>query len=246
MGETTADQKNCCTLRRCCCCLGCCCCVVIAVGVAIAVIASQFSKPEVTMKSATLTGVNVTTSKATFHIDTVIHIVNPNSWPYKGKVKQLTADVWSLDKAASDKVGESIYVCQAKLPQLVTVNTKSETEFKVSADVEIPASTATTSLLLRLNRDCGPLAPQNAEGHKETKLRVKLSDIIASVADIEVDMRGIDVPLEILVPCDAQVPSSAPTASAPTVPALTAATTGSFLALGATTAAPTLPVPIVR
>lgn len=145
---------------------------------------------------AQFTGFELTASNVSFTVESAIHIDNPNGWPIKGSVETLIADMWSMDKDAADEIGELYYLGQASLPEPIVVDTNSEAEFDVSTAVFVQTSdTSSVSLLARLNRDCGMLAAD-----KTTKLRIKITKTVATVADVELDLSGLEIPLETLVP----------------------------------------------
>lgn len=208
---TKQQSRVCCGCKKwqcCLCCCGWCCCVLVSIALAIAVIAAMFKKPELTVQRVTIRDMSVTGNDIIFYADILIHLRNPNGWPISGSVKQLHTDIWSLDNRAADLVGQIYYLGQASLPQQVGVGTNSQVDFTISTAITIPANSSTASLSARFTRDCGPLAGGNQEGMKETRLRFLISDTVASVARIPIDLRGVTVPLETNVTCgQASTPS---------------------------------------
>lgn len=219
--EQKKEEGCCCfsSQRQClCCCCGGCCCLLITIGIIVGVLVAMFDRPEVRLKSATLADIRLTSSRASLVVDVDVLVKNPNSWPFFGTVEQLSADVWSLDKLAADGVGGAHYVGKGILPDPVEFKTESEVAFIVKTSVVVEADPSTAALLARLNRDCGPAAAPNQQGVKETKLRIKLSDAIASVANVKFDLSGMEIPIETLVPCtDQSTPSPTPSPPSPSI-----------------------------
>mmetsp|Transcript_155704 Transcript_155704/g.497762 ORF Transcript_155704/g.497762 Transcript_155704/m.497762 type:complete len:132 (+) Transcript_155704:1-396(+) len=131
-------------------------------------------------------------------MDLSIFIGNPNDWPIKATIQELNARLYSLDKKAADEIGEVHYVGLATLPEPVVVDVQSQTTFVLPTFVTIKSSPESAELLARLNRDCGLLTMSP----KTTKLRVVLADTVASVAGVDVDLSGYEIPVEFLVPCE--------------------------------------------
>lgn len=161
------------------------------------VVAARFEDPVVTMKRGRFTAFQVSSNDASMTFEVDIHLKNPNDWPIEATMEQLVADVHSLDKL--DDTGTEYFLSTANLPDPVIMETQSETEFtvQISFVVEPSASVQTVALLARLNRDCGLLA-----NPKETKLRVTIKDSKAKFLGVGIDLTGIDIPLEMVVPCN--------------------------------------------
>mmetsp|Transcript_95416 Transcript_95416/g.298228 ORF Transcript_95416/g.298228 Transcript_95416/m.298228 type:complete len:248 (-) Transcript_95416:255-998(-) len=187
----------------CCCC--CCCCLVSVLGTIAGILYAMFETPDVGVESCTWRDLQITTSETTFVTDTLISINNSNAWPFTATVENITANIWSLDKRASAAIGEELYVGKAYPAGKVEVKTDAVSNFTIRSEVVVKNEPATAKLFARIGRDCGATVQE-----KKTKIKVTLTDMVASVAGIDFDLSSKKITIELEIPCDSGSPPSAP------------------------------------
>merc|ERR1719291_35580 len=121
-----------------------------------------------------------------------MRLTNPNNWPIHATLSNFAIDIWSLDNEADDATGEAIYMGRNTLADPVKIATSTEVVFDVAN-----ALTVTPDVILgedfrtRFARDC------TADGAaKETKLRLRLTELAGDVYGIDLDLGTQEVTLE--------------------------------------------------
>eukprot|EP00928_Gymnodinium_smaydae_P002290 TRINITY_DN1080_c0_g1_i1.p1 TRINITY_DN1080_c0_g1~~TRINITY_DN1080_c0_g1_i1.p1 ORF type:complete len:219 (+),score=51.63 TRINITY_DN1080_c0_g1_i1:95-751(+) len=191
-------QKSCCSLRRLCCCVCCCfCTIVIALGIAAAVLYAAYEEPSVEVVGARFHRMTVmynpllrTPKEVQADINVTLRLDNPSRSPIGAILKNLKTTAYSLDKTAADEVGTPMLIGFAKVPDEVTIEPESTTDFVVTVTMSSEAAKE-PGMLARLPRDC------NGVGSQITKVRLNIQEATVAVFGIDVNLEDIDADFEL-------------------------------------------------
>lgn len=137
------------------CCLGSCCCflILISLGIAIGVMASGFKLPTYKISSMRFSKLEIGALTLNVYMDIIVTVTNDNVPPIGGSVETVTADIFSLDIKAPDKVGVPIKLGTATLARSFELPPKSGVPVTIIVQAQITTSNF-LSLATRFASDC--------------------------------------------------------------------------------------------
>lgn len=179
--------------------IGCCCCCTILVVIAIVVgsILGNVDPPKVSVRWLKLKDIATNNTAARITMDMTLNLKNPNGWPVGVTIRNLSAEVYSINRQSSGKGGQrgEVYLGKAELPKVLEVNPDANVDFLLTVTANLQGTTALVAGPRWLG-DCGPL-PTGRE--KTTRLLIRvLNLVVEAVVPVQVS----DVEVEADAPCD--------------------------------------------
>lgn len=178
--------------------IGCCCCCTILVVIAIVVgsILGNVDPPKVSARWLKLKDIATNNTAARITMDMTLNIKNPNGWPVGVTIRNLSAEVYSINKQSSGKGqrGE-VYLGKADLPKALEINPDANADFLLTVTANLQGTTALVAGP-RWLADCGPL-PTGRERTTRLLIRV-LNLVVEAVVPVQIS----DVEVEADAPCD--------------------------------------------